>query len=60
MDPKSVNKEYQLQRMREFLDDQRKDKERRALTEYARLMQRVLARKHPRIFKDNQPLDPQM
>ena len=56
MDPKSINKEFQLQRMRDFLEEQRKDKERRALVEYARLMQRVLARKHPPIFRDSNPL----
>lgn len=57
MDPKSANKEYQLQRMREFLEEQRQAKERAALVDYARLMQRLMGRKHPPIFRDNQPLD---
>ena len=42
MDPKSANEEYQLQRMREFLEEQRQAKERAALIQYARTMQLVL------------------
>lgn len=47
----------QLQRLFDFITEREQARERAALVVYSRLMQRVMDRKHPRIFRDTQPIN---